>query len=208
MNVYQTEEEQVEAIKRWWKENGRSVIAGVVIGLGGVLGWQGWVQYKDKVGGQGAMHYQQLTAAADSGSMEVARAHGEQLVTEYDNTPYAVFAALSLARLQVAQGDLEAAAERLRWAMENADDKGLAQIARLRLVRVLLDQLELDRAAALLEEPFDASFAGAVSALKGDLARARGDIEAARQAYTAALENGVGAEDALRMKLDDLAATP
>ncbi|MEW8396328.1 MAG: tetratricopeptide repeat protein, partial [Candidatus Thiodiazotropha sp.] len=40
MSEYQTEEEQVEAIKRWWKENGTSVIAGLVIGLGGIFGWQ------------------------------------------------------------------------------------------------------------------------------------------------------------------------
>ena len=37
MEVYTTEEQQVEVIKEWWKENGTSVIAGTVIGLVGLV---------------------------------------------------------------------------------------------------------------------------------------------------------------------------
>jgi len=40
---YETEEQQVEALKEWWRENGRAVIAGVVIGVAGIGGW-GWFQ--------------------------------------------------------------------------------------------------------------------------------------------------------------------
>jgi len=31
LDVYSTEEEQVEAIKKWWNENGKSIIAGIII---------------------------------------------------------------------------------------------------------------------------------------------------------------------------------
>ncbi|PAR85254.1 YfgM family protein, partial [Vibrio cholerae] len=40
MELYDTEEQQVEAIKDWWKENGKAVIFGAVIGLGGLFGWR------------------------------------------------------------------------------------------------------------------------------------------------------------------------
>ena len=46
MSTLETEEQQVEAIKKWWQENGKSLIAGIVIGLGGIVGWQGWQTYQ------------------------------------------------------------------------------------------------------------------------------------------------------------------
>ena len=40
MEVYETEEQQVEAVKKWWKENGVSLIVGVVMGLSAIAGWK------------------------------------------------------------------------------------------------------------------------------------------------------------------------
>ena len=34
MEQYRTEEEQVEALKKWWEENGRSTIVAVIVALG------------------------------------------------------------------------------------------------------------------------------------------------------------------------------
>ena len=39
MNAYETDEEKVEAIKGWWKENGISVVGGLALGLAAVFGW-------------------------------------------------------------------------------------------------------------------------------------------------------------------------
>ena len=44
MAELRTEEEQVEALKSWWKENGKSLIMGVVIAVAAVFGWRGWNQ--------------------------------------------------------------------------------------------------------------------------------------------------------------------
>ncbi len=46
MELYDSEEQQVEAIKDWWKENGKAVVLGVVVGLGGLFGWR---YYQDSV---------------------------------------------------------------------------------------------------------------------------------------------------------------
>ena len=40
MEAYETEEQQVEAIKSWWKENGKAVVIGGVVGIGAILGWK------------------------------------------------------------------------------------------------------------------------------------------------------------------------
>ena len=42
MSEYQTDEEKVEAIRKWWRENGTAVVAGLVLGLAGLIGWQYW----------------------------------------------------------------------------------------------------------------------------------------------------------------------
>ncbi len=42
MDAYRTEEEQVEALKAWWDENGRSIVVAIVIALAAGFGWQGW----------------------------------------------------------------------------------------------------------------------------------------------------------------------
>jgi predicted negative regulator of RcsB-dependent stress response len=41
-----SEEEQIEKLKRWWAEQGRGVIAAIVLLVGG---WGGWSYYQSSV---------------------------------------------------------------------------------------------------------------------------------------------------------------
>jgi len=47
IQVDNTEEEQVEQIKKWWNSNGKQIIAGAVIGLAGIWGWNTYSDYQD-----------------------------------------------------------------------------------------------------------------------------------------------------------------
>ena len=47
MAEFETEDQQLEALRKWWQENGRGVLVGVVLGLGAVGGWRGWVYYTE-----------------------------------------------------------------------------------------------------------------------------------------------------------------
>ena len=60
----------------------------------------------------------------------------------------------------------------------------------------------------LLSQPGDSAFAGEFAALRGDMAMAQGDREAARAAYADALARGVENPDMLRMKLVDVGGAP
>ena len=62
MDAYRTEEEQVEAIKRWWSENGKGVIAAVVIGVLGSVGWQSWQDRQVSQAEAASGIYQELLA--------------------------------------------------------------------------------------------------------------------------------------------------
>jgi predicted negative regulator of RcsB-dependent stress response len=205
VDVNLSEEEQVEALKRWWKENGKSVIAGVVLGLGGVFGWQYWGQHQRQVAEQASQQFEQLTESVAAGS-GTAVAQAEALIAGHEGSAYAVFAALNLAKVKFQQGDIDGARERLQWVVANADDQSLRQIARLRLARLLLDQGAVDEASGLIAQAPVDNFKGDIAELRGDIALQKGDREAARQAYMEALEFQVSNSALVQMKVDNLAA--
>ncbi|MCU7893296.1 MAG: tetratricopeptide repeat protein [Candidatus Thiodiazotropha sp. (ex Ustalcina ferruginea)] len=206
MSVYQTEEEQVEAIKRWWKENGTSVIAGLVIGLGGVFGWQAWGNYQDRIGGDAALAFSQMLGAVERADSTSAVKQAELMRANFDSSSYAVFAALAEARLKIDEGDVAIAKSRLEWAKQQADNPALKQLVQLNLARILLDEGELDAADKLVASS-EGGFAGEFAAVRGDIAFARGDKASAAAAYTQAMTLEVNNPSLLQMKLDDLAVT-
>jgi len=204
MSGYQTEEEQVEALKRWWKENGTSIIAGAVIGLGGVFGWQAWGNYQDRVGKDASLAFSQMVNAEQVGQADSASKQAELLRLEYQNSSYAVFAAMAQAKLKLEQGDSAAARSQLEWAMAEADNESLKQLAQLSLARILLSEGDLD-AAAKLADVETGGFAGDFAVLRGDIAAQRGEKQAAFDAYTLAMTQSPSNPNLLQMKLDDLA---
>ncbi|WP_316368137.1 YfgM family protein [Candidatus Thiodiazotropha sp. CDECU1] len=204
MSEYQTEEEQVEAIKRWWKENGTSVIAGLVIGLGGVFGWQAWGSYKDRIGAEAAIAFNQMVAAVDRGDKPSAVKQAELMRSDYDNS-YGIFAAMAEARVKLDEGDVATAITRLEWASQNADNPALKQLVQLNLARLLINQGELDSAEKLVASE-QGGFAGEFAVIRGDIAFARGDRATAAAAYAQAMALEVSDRNLLQMKLDDLAA--
>ena len=204
MSVYQTDEEQVEAIKKWWKENGTSVVAGLVIGLGAVFGWQAWGSYQERIGKEASVSFNQLMAAVGNDDVESASNQAELLKVEYESTNYAVLAAMTQARLKLGQGDSAAARSQLEWAMQNSSDASLKQLIKLNLARVLLDDGNLDGAAELADVS-EGGYAGEFAELRGDIALAKQDAASAHEAYTIALSLDAKNTDQLQMKLDDLA---
>ncbi|OQX35622.1 MAG: hypothetical protein B0D84_02245, partial [Candidatus Sedimenticola endophacoides] len=116
VNVHLSEEEQVEALKKWWKENGKSVVAGVVIGLGAVFGWQAWEKHQRTSAEDASALFEQLSYNVANGST-LAEQQARDLIQEHHGSVYAVFAALELARIKVGQGDLAAARTQLQWAL-------------------------------------------------------------------------------------------
>lgn len=202
-----TDDEKVEAIKKWWKENGTAVIAGVVIGLGLVFGWRAWVNHQEQVGQRASLAFEQLLMAASSGEGESAEKQAQALIDEYPGSPYATLAGLALASVKVEQDDLAGAADALRAALERAPSPGLTKLAAFRLARVLIAENALDAASEVIERhdddgAFSADFAG----LRGDIAVARGEIDAARAAYRAAIDGGAGLSRLIELKLQDLPA--
>ncbi|WP_462322141.1 YfgM family protein [Halochromatium sp.] len=204
-----TDDEKVEAIKKWWKENGTAVIAGIVIGLVAVFGWRAWVNHQEQVGQNASLAFEQLLMAASAGQHESAEKQAEALADEHAGTPYAALADLALAKVRVEQNNLAGAAEALRSALDKAPEPSLATLAAFRLARVLIASDAYDEAMAVVElhddgGAFSADFAG----LRGDIALARGHIDDARAAYAEALAGNAGLSRLIELKLQDLPAEP
>jgi predicted negative regulator of RcsB-dependent stress response len=203
-----TDDERVEDLKKWWKENGASIIVGIALGVIAIFGWRYWSSHRDTQAETASRAYDAFVAAAEKPDADPARQRGQALLTDFPKSPYATLAALRLAKLAVDGGDTATASQRLEWVIGNARSDELKDIARLRLARVKFAAGQIAEAEKLLDGITTASLSAEREELKGDLSLAGNNPEKARTAYAAALAAG-GNNRLLQLKLDNLAtATP
>lgn len=201
------DEAQVAELKKWWKENRLPLVAGLILGLGGIAGWEAWKTHQTRQAEQASQMFEDLKRAAQSGDSARAKDLTKSLQAEYATTPYAAHAALLAAQGAAAAQDWDVARTYLVWTQKNTDDDGLKLLARLREARVLTQQGKLDDALRRIPSNLNNNpFASLFEELRGDVKRAQGDIDAARAAYEKALTGAENAQrELLQRKLDDLA---
>jgi predicted negative regulator of RcsB-dependent stress response len=203
VEIYSTEEQQVDAIKQFWKDYGSSIVLGAVVGLGGLYGWNTYSDAKVAKAQQASEAFQTLSAqASDEAALSVGI---ESFAKEHGQAGYQAMLELLLAKSAAEAGEFakaEAALERVIAAKPSA---GLDMVATLRLARLQAEQGQLDAAIATLDKVSDSAFAAQRDELKGDFLVRQGDMEKAKSAYQAAMDNGgVSASPALKMKFDNL----
>lgn len=211
MAELRTEEEQVQAIKDWWKKNGSSLLIGIGAALAIVFGWQAWQNHEAQQRTEAANQFANLLNAfsdqADENSGETVAFVAQTLRDDYADSAYAVYGNLLLARQQLMDGESEAAVESLEWALEKSgEQQALTLVVRSRLARAQFDAGQYDEALATIDEAADAdSFNAIFSELRGDILLAQGDRDGARDAYLAAREQSQqGRSGILELKLSDL----
>ena len=209
MEIYRTEEEQVEAIKRWWRENYKAVLGGVLMGVALLWGLNSWRLSQRHAQEAAGVEYQAMLQLMDRGRWEEAAQHGQRLLGRYGDTGYAPLAALAMAKVKLAQEDADAALSHLRLAVSEAGDEATAALARLRLAQLLAHRGRHDEALAALAQPHPQAMASLYEETRGDVLAAQGRADAAREAYEAALAAAgpePGRRGLLQMKRDDLGA--
>ena len=218
MALHAAEEESLEALKKWWQDNGKGLIYTAVAVFAGVTGWLVWDNSTASQAEAASDLYEEIlsitlveegerVSAADSARVtELA----ESLRSDHGASIYAKFASLFSAQQAVQNDDLSAAERDLQWGLDNRSqgvmgevDEGLILTASLRLGRVILAQGDAERALDLLNTLDPSAFEGGFGELRGDIYLALGRVVDARDAYTAAQQAG-SSSDGLRMKLDNL----
>jgi predicted negative regulator of RcsB-dependent stress response len=201
---HQTEEQQVEAIKAFWSENGNAIIAGLVLGFAGFIGYGYYQENKLEQEVNTSEAYQNVVELS-SGDEKAYLAAGEKFINENGESSYSALTALALAKEAASHKDWAQAAEYLATAQEKAANPGLKAIATIRLARVQIELAQYDNALTTLATPLPTSFTASVEEIKGDAYLKQEKVDLARNAYQAAIDASEQASPALQMKLDDLA---
>jgi predicted negative regulator of RcsB-dependent stress response len=201
------EQEQLEALKAWWKRWGNIVTFGLSAVLIAVAGWQYWQHHNTKQATEAAGIYDNMSQAVEAGDMKAVKEQGALLIDKYGSTPYATRAALFLAALNVQSKDAKSAKAQLEWVIEHTKEAAVKDVARLRLAGLLLDEKQYDATLKQLGSAHSDAFAPRFDDLKGDVYLAQGKTSEARAAYSAAyakLKETNPMRGVVEMKLDSL----
>lgn len=206
MEVYTTENEQLDAVRNFFAENGKALVVGVVLGIGALVGWRYWQSNQTSSMMAASQSYQQASVALASGKPEDLAA-AEKFI-EANSNSYGVFAALQLAKYFVEQGDFAKAEQQLVLAQGQAKDENLLALVNLRLARVQLQEKKLDEALKTLDGVKGEGWMAMMQDERGDVLLAKGDIKGAREAYSKGIESNASQALAaiMRMKLNNLAS--
>lgn len=201
------EQEQVDALKAWWNENGKWAVAALLLAalaFAGVRFWKSW--QAGQAAGAATLYAgveQQMVSNDPKRISDAAQA----VVDQYGSSAYAPRAELLAAQASLQAGNHDQARMQLQWVIDHAAEDGLQSVARLKLAAMLLDQKKYDEALGLLAAKHPESFDGLYADLKGDVLLAQGKKDEARVAYQAALDKTDSKNtyrNLIQMKLDSL----
>ena len=98
MDEFQSEKEQIEEIKKWWKQNGSFIVTGMILGIGVLGGWKYWNDHKERRASAASAQYEALTQAINQNDRNGAVDLLNRVTTDFGSTPYPGQAALAMAR--------------------------------------------------------------------------------------------------------------
>lgn len=207
MDDLQSEKEQIEEMRRWWSENGRYVIGGIVLGAGLLFGWNQYTSNKLAAQVEASALFETLANNVGDGDLEAAQEVANKLANSYANTSYAAQSKLAMARLLMDKNRDQDAVEVLRELLELPGSDELKHVGRLRLAKILLYQDRAEEVIELLDSQDNVAFAALYADAMGDAYAALGQVSQAEEAYRTALaEAAQGTVDRalVQMKLIDL----
>jgi predicted negative regulator of RcsB-dependent stress response len=214
MDAYQTEDEQVEALKRWLKEYGRSVVFGIGMCLVLVFGWRAWQDHSRQTAQSASAAFDNLQQAVSKATAQDAtdldrstlETLAEPILDQWSDMAYADLSRLLMAKAAVHGGDLDRARTLLTAVVDGSKDEAIVHMARQRLARVILSLGDYDAALDVLNVPgiSESVYYAAHEEIRGDILSAKGDVDQAREAYEAAQRAEKNKRPFTEIKLNDL----
>ena len=203
--AYSIEEEQeINQLKEWWKENGKTIIVAFILGVGGMFGWRYWQAHQAEQIAQASAQYDALINSVQQDE-QAKKANIEQFVQANSKTAYAVFALLDEAKKATEKQHFSAAEANLNQALTQSQDEVLTSIVALRLSAVQFQLGQLDNALSTLNQVKGESFNARKAILTGDIQIAKGDKVAAKNSFEQAQQSGSQLEQQMaKMKLNNL----
>ncbi len=205
---YQTEEEQIEKIKAWWKENGKSIILGLVLGIGGIGGYRFWQSNTAEQAILASMQFEEVVSLSAKDKNKLI-SKLDEVESEYAGNSYADLAAFVAIKRLVEEKDYQKAKEQLEWVIANSKQESFVHLARIRLARVLLQMKKPDVALTLIKDKSSA-FNSTYAEIRGDIYTALNTFTKAKAEYQLALSSlnsGDRRRSIIEMKSNNLPAS-
>lgn len=206
MEVYENENEQVEAVKRFFAENGKALVVGVVLGIGALVGWRYWNSHQADSVMASSLEYQNVTSAVRADQPATLSA-AEKFAAETKNT-YGALASLELAQKYVDNNDLAKAAAQLQQGLSNTGDANLQALINMRLARIQIQQKQADAALKTLDGIKGEGWVAIVADLRGEALLSKGDKQGARDAWSkgAQTDASPALREMMQMKINNLSS--
>lgn len=204
MEVYSNENEQTDALRNFFANNGKALAIGVVIGIAALGGWRYWSSHQDDTVKTVSAQYQQLTSAMQAGKPETLEAVN-RFASENSNT-YGALAAMDLAKQYVDAGQLDKAATLLQNGLKDTKDANLQAVINLRLARIQLQQNQADAALKTLDGVKGDGWTAIVADIRGEALLTKGDKQGARDAWSKGVESDASPalKQMMQMKMNNL----
>ncbi len=204
-----TEQQQIELLKKLWKEYGFAIVLGALIALSISFGWRFYNNYKDQCAEQAAVVYEQMMGNMLNGHVSAAMGQAKDVMQKFKSTPYASLAAFVLAQQAVENNKLADAITQFQWVIDHGSSRTFRYLARVRLARIYVEQNKPNDAIKLLAFSRDAAFIGLAAKVRGDAYLQLKQIDQARLAYQEAVDHlptSSGIHDLAAMALHNLPA--
>ncbi|MBC2873205.1 YfgM family protein [Klebsiella pneumoniae] len=203
METFNNENDQVDALKRFFAENGKALAVGVILGIGALVGWRYWTSHQQDTARDASLAYEKATSALKSNTPEVLS--GAEKFAADNKIPTAP-SPLELAQHFVEQNDLPNAEKQLQQGLAAASDDNLKSVISMRLARVQLQMKQADAALKTLDSIKGEGWTAIVADLRGEILLSKGDKQGARAAWEAGVKSDASPalSEMMRMKMNNL----
>jgi len=204
VEIYENENDQVDAVKRFFAENGKALATGVVLGIGALVGWRYWTSHQAESAREASLAYQTAVTAISADKPQTLTAV-EKFAAENQNT-YGALASLEAAQQYVDKNDLAKAEANLQQGLKNTSDENLQALINLRLARIQVQQKQTDAALKTLDAIKGEGWVAIVADLRGEALLSKGDKQGARDAWSKGVESNSSPalREMMQMKINNL----
>ncbi|RPH28315.1 hypothetical protein EHN07_09550 [Buttiauxella warmboldiae] len=206
MEIYENDNEQVDAVKRFFAENGKALVVGVVLGIGALVGWRYWNGQQTESAMASSLEYQTVTEAVRADNPATLNA-AEKFAADTKNT-YGALASLELAQKYADSNDLAKAAAQLQQGLANTGDENLQALINARLARIQIQQKQADAALKTLDGIKGEGWVAIVADLRGEALLSKGDKQGARDAWSKGSQTDASPalREMMQMKINNLSS--
>ncbi|GAB81205.1 YfgM family protein [Shimwellia blattae] len=206
MEMYDNENDQIDAVKRFFAENGKALVVGVVLGIGALVGWRYWNGHQSDTARASSLAYEQVTTAIQADKPETLAA-AQKFAADTRDT-YGALAAMQVAQHFVDSEQLDKAAAELQQGAGDAKDPQLQSLINLRLARIQIQQKQADAALKTLDTVKGEGWSAIVADIRGEALLSKGDKQGARDAWSkgVASDASPALREMMQMKINNLSS--